>query len=323
MNSEVWVLQDYKVGNTNQAIALAEEMGLSYETKQIKYNILNKLPNFLLKFYPVHINRLVLKTLITCNAPKIIISAGRRTASLSLYLKKLFGDTPKVVQIMHPRINLEKFDFIVLPQHDRLEQISPKVLRVVGAINNVRSKMKEGSKELSINYPTLQEFIAVMVGGITRNYKFADEDSLIFADILRKISINHSLPLFITFSRRTPVNIKNIVRSKFPYPHTIYDPMESNLPNPYFGMLARGEFMILTSDSISMCSEATSSGKPTYIFRPKNFKSKKHKFFLQQLVDLGVAQELKENTEFLREYSYEPLNEVKKVIEIIKSEIGK
>ena len=68
-----------------------------------------------------------------------------------------------------------------------------------------------------------------------------------------------------------------------------------------------------------MCSEAASTGKPIYVFCPQNFKLKKHRFFIQQLADLGIVKILEQNTTFLVKYSYEPLHEIDKVVEIVKT----
>ena len=36
--------------------------------------------------------------------------------------------------------------------------------------------------------------------------------------------------------------------------------------NPYFGLLALGRIIVVTSDSISMISEACFTGKPVYVY---------------------------------------------------------
>jgi mitochondrial fission protein ELM1 len=44
--------------------------------------------------------------------PKYIISAGRKSAPIAIFLKKNHNFLPKIIQIMRPEINLNKFDSI-------------------------------------------------------------------------------------------------------------------------------------------------------------------------------------------------------------------
>ena len=321
MTAEVWVLGDHRVGNTNQAIALAEELGLSYEVKNIKYNFLSKLPNLFLQFNPLHIKNEVLKTFEQVPFPKIIISSGRRTASLALYLKEKSGSNLKVVQIMRPDIDSKNFNLIILPQHDNVQQVNSHIVRIIGALSNSATKIERGAEELSKNYPEAKNFIAVLIGGNTKKHKFTEANANAIAQALSNIAINHSCPLFFSFTRRTPEATKSIIKNMFPWPHIIYDPSD-NRPNPYYGMLGRAEFIICTGDSVSMCSEVASTGKPFYIYCPNGFKIvEKHRFFIQQLVDIGVARKFEDGTVALEHYYYPPLNEVRKIADIVRSEL--
>ena len=88
-NPRIWVLIDNRTGNANQALALASKIGFEYQVKKVRYNILVMLPNFLLGLWPIHVKKSLLDSLKNEDAPDIIISSGRRTASLAVYLKKI------------------------------------------------------------------------------------------------------------------------------------------------------------------------------------------------------------------------------------------
>ena len=86
------------------------------------------------------------------------------------------------------------------------------------------------------------------------------------------------------------INIKNklnieIFKNKFPEPHMIYD-TDGNLPNPYPGIIGEGEYIITTADSISMCSEAASTGKPIYVFAQKALNLRNIDFLFNNLSTL-------------------------------------
>ncbi|MCC8483455.1 MAG: mitochondrial fission ELM1 family protein [Rickettsia endosymbiont of Labidopullus appendiculatus] len=357
---KIWVLADSRVGNVNQAIALAEKLGLGYQLKPIEYNFWGKLPNFLLALSPIHVKKQLLQSWEMEGFPDLIISAGRRTASLASYLKhksagivnsgefgaRSDGATPisnrratsndvpnfssidykvKIVQIMHPNLPFKQFDLIILPHHDKVSKEElcmndKNMLRITGALNNVQAKIQAGGMELRKNYPYLKQFISVIIGGNSKNYQFTDENAGEFAAILSNLTKtqDEKYILFISFSRRTPNSAKQIIKNKVPSSAIIYDPTEEEAkPNPYFGMLAQADYIISTADSISMCSEAASTGKPLYIFCPSNFKSPKHLAFTQNLLELGIAKILDKSVIQLENYNYTPLNEVEKIANII------
>lgn len=328
LNVKIWVLVDDRVGNANQAIELAEALGHQFEIKTIKYNFLAALPSFLLSDFSLHVKKHILSNLCAQKPPDIIISSGRRTSILAAYLKQIFHPKKhvKIVQIMRPGINCKKFDLIILPQHDKFDSGSSNVIRMIGALTNVLPKIDRGLREFEIRYPQIENCIALVVGGAAKNYRFRLEDAKLLVDTVLNIWLNYSLPLFITFSRRTPEPVKAYFKNTFGQNNAnartcfISDPQEG-LYNPYPAMLAKAEYIICTPDSISMCSEAVSTGKPVYIFYPDHFKLKKHKFFIQQLVDLGIAKLLDTNAHSLTKYDYQPLAEIKKIALIIQKKL--
>ncbi len=319
---DIWVLVDNRTGGANQALALAARLSSRYQVKNIQYNKFGALPSFVLVSWPINIKKSVLNELESQNPPDIIISSGRRTAALAIYLKKIFNNKIKVIQIMLPGLHPKLFDLVILPQHDNYNYTLPNIVRVVGALNDVQSSMLQIKSAFRANYPEPLNFIAVIIGGSTKSYKFSVETAEFLSNKILAISAYHSLPAFISFSRRTPKDVKEIFKNKFSWPRIIYD-TEENLLNPYPGIIGEGEYIIITADSISMCSEAASTGRPIYVFYPENFKLKKHRFFVQQLIDIGVARTLDQTTTFLEKYDYEPLYEIDKVIGIINKKLGK
>lgn len=342
---KIHVLEDDRTGNTHQAIALAEKLTEEYTTIKLEYNCLAKLPNFLLKYYPIHIKSELLQYLLDKSPPDMIITAGRRTAVLAFYLKKKFKDI-KLIQIMQPNLPYNAFDAVILPYHDQrhceatkwLKQsqgfftrllrqyfVFPRnddfknIIPINGAINNVTEQFAAANLELQKHYPTLKQFIAVIIGGNNKKFNFHEDEAVLFASLLNKIYTNQKIPFFISFSRRTPHTVKSIIKNNMPSSTIIYDPNEDAGYNPYIAMLSKAKYIISTADSISMCSEAASSGKPLYIFCPPNFNSSKHKIFIKQLVEQKIARIFDKSAIALEEYSYKPLNEAERVAAIIKS----
>jgi len=345
----IWVFTDNRTGNNHQAIALAEKLAGEYTIIKLEYNCLAKLPNFLLKYYPMHVKKEILQGVINKPMPDVIITAGRRTAVLAFYLKKILRKEIKLVQIMRPSLPYKYFEAVILPYHDQCNKQSvipwldhgiqkdklynapwiplqargttkaQNIIPTNGALNNVTEKFAAANLELKKHYPNLQQFIAVIIGGNSKKFNFTEKEAVIFSSLLNTIYASHKIPLFISFSRRTPDLVKSIIKNNMPASTMIYDPAVDIGFNPYIAMLANAKYIISTVDSISMCSEAASSGKPLYIFCPSNFNSTKHKIFLKKLIEQKIARMFDESVTSLEEYSYKPLNEAERVAEIIKS----
>ena len=70
------------------------------------------------------------------------------------------------------------------------------------------------------------------------------------------------------FSRRTPINIKNMIKQKASKKNLFFPQKRIN---PYWCLLNISEYIFVTSDSISMISDALSSGKKSiYCSNKKN-----------------------------------------------------
>ena len=312
---KIWVLTDHRTGNSAQAIALAEKLGLEFEIKHLEYNFLAQLPNFLLANSAIYITSGTKKSLETTNPPKLIIAAGRRAAGIASYLKKRYPDV-KLVQIMKPDMNTDIFDLIAIPQHDTFKDAKSNVIRTIGALNNISTRIANYSKP-----PAMKDFIGVLIGGNTKEYRFTKQDATNLSRIIDRMVEHNAMPAFITFSRRTPEDVKKVFIEMFPSPNIIYDPTIADKENPYLEILKYSTFLIITCDSVSMCSEAASTGIPLYIYVPEQFHSQKHKYFTQQLVDLKVARILEDVIYRLEKYQYSPLNEVEKIAKIVKDEV--
>ncbi|MGC0372044.1 MAG: hypothetical protein DGJ47_000749 [Rickettsiaceae bacterium] len=324
ISPKIWVLVDDVIGNSNQALELAKKISDDSEIKKISYNKFAKLPNIFLGLFPMHIKKSTLNDLLANDPPEIIICAGRRLAALAVYLKKIFAKNEqrevKLIQIMKPDLSPKKFDLIILPQHDNFNYVLPNIIRIIGSLHNIKDKIVNTESQFKSTYPSMQNFIAVIIGGSNKNYNFKIQDARKMVKSLKEVSRKKSLKLLVTFSRRTPELVKQYIKNNVLSPHIIYCPSNEDY-NPYPTMLSKAQYIITTPDSVSMCSEAVGTGTPVYIYNLPNFVSTKHNYFIQQLMDLGVAKQFDDNTQTLESYNYTPLNELDRVAKLIKENL--
>ena len=119
-------------------------------------------------------------------------------------------------------------------------------------------------------------------------------------------------------SRRTDAKFINKIKESINQKCYIWD---KQTENPYLYSLKIADFIIVTSDSTSMISEACSTGKPVFILHlPFKRKSVRFEYFHSQFEKLGLTRSFDKE---LYTWSYKPLNESKRIAGIINSRILK
>ena len=252
--------------------------------------------------------------------PKIIISAGRRTAPIALALKKLSLNQTKIIQIMNPNLNFKKFDFVILPKHDGFDEKKyPNLITTIGALNKVDQEIIEIEKEkFSQEFANLSKIkIALMLGGSSNKSEFDRKSAKKLAKICSKIAKNMNAILIILNSRRTGDEITDIVKSSLDCDFKFFNWKDCAQNNPYLAILGFSDFFIVTGDSVSMICECCFTEKPVYIFDEKNISTKKHRIFHQNLIAKNYAKKLKANSENLEIFYPQKLEETKRVAKLI------
>jgi mitochondrial fission protein ELM1 len=302
--SSCWIVTEGLVGLQNQAIGLAQSLGLSYILKEVK-----KPKGIWQLMSPV-------KHGLTPPWPDMLISCGRQSVSASVAVRRASENKTFTVHIQDPLIDPRQFDAVIVPAHDKLR--GKNVFVTQGAVHHVSAEKLVGAaghfRSLLASLP--RPLISVLVGGKNRHQEFTAKTALDFARKLRLAAEKSGGGLAISFSRRTGEKNEGIIRQGLMgCPSYIWD---GSGDNPYLGLLALADVIIVTSDSISMVSEACSTGKPVYIFELSH-AGKRHKQFCESLVQSGAVRifsgqmEIWENT---------PLDETRKAANFVRERLG-
>lgn len=300
MKKVVWLLLDDRMGSVSQAKGVAQALDATkFEVveKKIEYNFFAGLPNCLKGASLLGVRSWSREALVA-PFPDLVISASRRTATVARYLKQKSCGRTKIVQILHPGNAIDDFDFIFLPEHDRHKKSNEKTFFVVGSPHKVTEKtLKEAKEKWQKTFDTLPKpLTALIVGGSIKKKPFTLENAATLVKEVKNFMVGKKGSLLITDSKRTGKEprelildaLKDIPSYKFVWGDTG--------ENPYLGYLACADNLIVTGDSVSMCSEACGSGKPVYIFSGENWLSPKHYRFMHSLIQNGYAMKL-ENAE--------------------------
>jgi mitochondrial fission protein ELM1 len=288
----IWVLADDRAGNTAQVLGVAEALDRPFEVKNIGYNPIAELPTALIGagvFGLTPESRMILNP----PWPDVVISAGRRTGPVARWIKRRAGKAVALAHLMYPgRMGAADFDLIVAPNHDGQlpNGTSDNVMRITGAphrINLMRLELAvEQWKAVVGGIP--RPFIALLVGGATHSRSFPAEQASELGRQVHRMAADVGGSVLLTTSRRTGAAAELELERGVPEPRSTFFWSRGG-ENPYMGFLALADAIVVTGDSVSMCSEACASPAPVYIYAPDEVTVPKHRRLHRELYGLGLA----------------------------------
>jgi mitochondrial fission protein ELM1 len=280
----VWILADNRAGDVNQCMGVAEALGWGFVRKNIRYNRLSRLPNWLRHKTLLGVDLAQSDPLLPPYAD-IIISAGRQTAPVASYLRK-HHPAAFLVQLMWPGNPSDFFDLIAVPEHDGRQSSAANMMTTIGTPHRVTPAMlqSEAPKWQAVFAPYSTPRIALIVGGTTKYGRFTPEHAALLGAEASALAASMGASMLVTTSRRTEKLAETALQQAITVPYYFYN-WESGGENPYFGLLASSDIIITTGDSMSMCSEASATGKPVMIFAPEDITPLKFRRLHQALYD--------------------------------------
>ncbi len=300
----VWLLIDDRAGNRSQCLGVAEALGLKFEVRGLEYTAAGALPH---GFLGASFFGLTPKSRAELGPPwpALVIAAGRRTAPVARRIKRLNGGATYLVQIMDPgSTGIDEFDLIAAPRHDRITE-RPNVMRITGAPHRITpARLAAAAAEWRDRFAGLpRPWIALVVGGSTRRRTFTDAMARDLGRAASAMAADAGGALLVTTSRRTGAAAQALL-GEIAVPKRVYRWGDEG-ENPYYGYLAVADAVIVTGDSVSMCSEACATTGPVYIYAPKALSTAKHARLHSELFEKGYARPLAGR---LETWTHAPLN---------------
>ena len=263
-----------------QSIALVNLLNKKY--KIIKYSppyLLQKLP-LLGKFY---ISKSLEKIFLDKTTPKYVITCGKRMAGVSIYLKSKLKNKIKILHIQNPGIAKFCFDLLLIPEHDHVNGIN--VIKTKGALTFFKYDTLKNRYDFLKQDNT--KLVLLMVGGENKRYSPHSIDYFNLSMKVIKSLKNFNAKLLVSFSRRTPKKAIRIIDKSFTKYLKNYEILPMSENNPYPDILKNIDYAIVTSDSVNMISEISTTPIPLFIHKfPK--ESGKILYFLNDLQNLGI-----------------------------------
>lgn len=228
------------------------------------------------------------------------VSCGSSVAGINYWLSQ--DHNAKAIAILKPgMLTAKHFDLLFLPQHDvKTPPRNQNVVITKAAPNLITPQyLKEQSEVLLKHFSHLKQRlrtkIGVFIGGDAKDVYLSENMIRLIVHQLKQICNEMNADILLTTSRRTPSSIDHLLikeLKKFPNCPLLIIANKENIPEAVGGILGLADIAVVSGDSISMVSEAASSGKQTIVFSPHSRaivlgKNNKHVKFIDNLNKQG------------------------------------
>ena len=248
------ILAEDLAGMWSQALGLADAAGLQPRRLPIQAGApWTWLPA---RFWPAPLQAVGL----TIPAEPLVIGCAGKPAPV---LAALRGRGKQTIQIQHPRMDPRRFDAVVVSRHDGLEGANVVTTRTalhrVTAARLLAAKTEWAGRLAALPRP----LVAVLVGGSNGRFRLEAAEGAALATQLAEMMRRDKVGLAVTPSRRTAATVRTVLGDTLrPLGAEVWD---GSGDNPYFGLLAHADALIVTIDSVSMVSEAVATAVPVLL----------------------------------------------------------
>jgi uncharacterized protein len=257
----VWILKTARTGDNSQNLEIARRLDCNMAVKKVTFNAMHNLPNWLLGASLVSLAPEAQRQLVP-PWPDLVIAAGKRTVPVMRWIKAASGGRTKLVQIGRPRAALAHFDLVIsTPQYGL-----PQAPNVVELPLPFASPQPVSQQEISYWMEEWKDlprpWIMVSIGagkfplglGASEIRDFGAKLSRLGGSLIAVASPRTKHDVLDVLAK----HVENCSAKFYSWGHSA---------NPYRAALVLADRIVVTSDSMSMVSEAIISGKPVSIFR--------------------------------------------------------
>ncbi|HTZ77153.1 MAG TPA: mitochondrial fission ELM1 family protein [Stellaceae bacterium] len=309
-----WAMHDGRIGMANQVLGLAEAVGYPIVEKQVALRAPWRHLAPALWIQPLAALAPEGAALVP-PWPDLLIACGRPVTALALAVQRLSGGRTFWVQVQDPRFARRHVDLIVAPQHDPAR--GNNVFLTLGSVHRVTPAVLEAARPRFA--PLLQALhrplVGVLIGGSNRVYRVTAETMRRLGEQLAALA-RLGMGIAVTPSRRTGEAALRALRQQLAdVPHYFWD---GTGENPYFGLLAHADALLVTGDSVNMVSEAAATGKPVHVIGLEGGSAKFRRFH-DLFRERGITRPF---TGTIERWSYPPLDDTARAAEEIRRRLA-
>ncbi|MDP2912861.1 MAG: ELM1/GtrOC1 family putative glycosyltransferase [Candidatus Omnitrophota bacterium] len=313
----VLILNDGKAGHLNQSLAVAEAIKSSLtaeghrpeDTKVAVIDIKFRSPlrRGLLAFFAAFSSwrcHGCMRCMKFCLEKKsydalmaaysdFVVSCGSGSAGANIFMAR--ENNAKNIVIMKPSIfmGLKKFSLAIIPEHD-FPPKSKNVVATMLAPNLVdEGRLKRDGEKLLERIGHLNgEVIGVFIGGDNPEFSMTEKIINSTIDKVLEFCDRRDMDLLVTTSRRTSSKIEEILKDRLGNNRRcrlLVIANRNNADEAALGILGLSKIVVVSEESISMISEAITSGRRAIALKieKKSERPSKHERAMQDLERKG------------------------------------
>ena len=266
----IWLIDAYRAGERGQvralAAALAESLGWPCRTIELDYRAAVILP---------HILGASSVSGITADArarlappwPDLVITCGVRNEPVCRWIREQSDGQTRYLHLGRPWGPLDSFDMVVTTPQYRVPDLDNVVNNELTLHSLDSKRLAQAAERWGPEFAELPPpYLTVNVGGDSGPFTFGKQAAQRLAREASGLARQQGGSLLVSTSSRTSPAAAAELERHIDVPCRVYHWREGDADNPYLGMLALAQQVVVTGDSIAMLSEACSTGKPVFIF---------------------------------------------------------
>lgn len=262
----IWLIDAYRAGEQGQVRALVEALGWPCETKRLAYRKHIVLP---------HVLGLSSLSGITTESramleppwPDLVISSGVRNEPVCRWIRAHSGGRTRYVHVGRPWGPLVSFDLVITTPQYRVAPYA-NVLNNTLTLHSVTPEQLGAAREqwADIFAHLPRPRIAVVAGGDSGPFSLGPLAASRLARQASMLARQNGGSLLVSTSSRTSEEAMAALQAGIDVPNYFYRWQAADPANPYLGILAVADRLVVTGDSIAMLSEACATGRPVQMF---------------------------------------------------------
>jgi len=262
----IWLIDAYRAGERGQVRALVDALGWPCETRVLNYRKQVFLPHLLGR---ATVRGITAESAATLKPPwpDLVVSCGVRNEPVCRWIRAQSGGRTRYVHVGRPWAALDSFDLVVTTPQYRVPSRANVLNNILTLHSVTAERLAQARQEWAGTFEKLpRPYFAVIVGGNSGPFTLGPKAAARLADQASRLAREHGGALLVSTSSRTSEAAVKALQARIDTPSYFYRWQPADPANPYLGMLAWADRLIVSGDSIAMLSEACATGKPVQMF---------------------------------------------------------
>ncbi len=311
----VWIVDSAYTGELYARLGVAERLGYGYETIPVPGGDVGAYAKLLGDRYSYACLDGESRPIILLSGtgedtigPIADLKAVLQGRLLNVYLASILPDEPD--------LRLQEYDVVASPQLS-----GANVVPTVGVVHRMTNRLLDQAfhRHRDLFAGLTRPLVGLLVGGNTRYcFGFHEDHARCLGRRVTSIVASLKGSLMVTNSRRTPNEALAALLDEVACLDCRFFDWQQADSDLYPALLAHGDLFIATGDSVSMCSEASYTGKPLLVDMNDCATEIYHRHIIGKLIAYGAAKPLSDT---FQPWTYTPPDPTGSVVAAIRERL--